>query len=165
MAVKPKSKAKTIFMEGYLKWPKFLKSNMDTKFNEDGVYQTEFYPSSKDELSKLLDEAKSRNKEIRVGDPSDGEGYGLGKFVRLKRNNVNRIEEFSGPPTVVHLDEGSSHGEPWDYNTDGLLGNGTKVKVKVVMYGEGHMAGVRLEKVGVLDHVAYGDPAEFADAF
>ena len=37
----------------------------------------------------------------------------------------------------------------------GALGNGTKAKVKISIYGKGSTASVRLEKVGIIEHVPY----------
>ena len=41
----------------------------------------------------------------------------------------------------------------WDYNEDGLIGNGSKAKVQFEVYANG--AGVRLLNVGVTEHVIY----------
>jgi hypothetical protein len=40
-------------------------------------------------------------------------------------------------------------------DVDGELGNGTKVKVKISIYGEGATASVRLEKIAVLELVKF----------
>ena len=47
----------------------------------------------------------------------------------------------------------------------GVLGNGTKVRVKLVCYGSGRMSGMRLEKVGVLEHVPYDPEMQEASGF
>jgi hypothetical protein len=81
--------------------------------------------------------------------------------VKLKRPNVHPsgIEDFGGAPAVTH----GVTSQKWDNIVDGNLGNGTKVKVKISIYGEGATAAVRLEKVGVVEHVPYQELAEADD--
>jgi hypothetical protein len=160
-----KRKAMTIVMDGYIKWARLRPSDMDTKFVPEGQYNMEFYPETEEELDKLLNEAKERKKTIKLKDPYDGEGYGVGKWVKISRNHVNRsVEEFGGPPVVVKMDDDQQAGS-WDFDEDGLIGNGTKARVKIVFYGEGNLAGHRLEKLGVLEHVPYESGAGSASGF
>ena len=155
-----KRKAQTIVMDGYVKWARLRTSDMDTKFVPDGQYNMEFYPATEEELAKIINEATERRKEIKLKDPYDGEGYGIGKYFKVSRNHVNRsVEEFGGPPTIVRMD-GEAQSGKWDFEMDGGIGNGTKVRIKLVFYGEGNLAGHRLEKLGVLEHVPY----ELSDA-
>ena len=65
---------------------------------------------------------------------------------------------------MVKMD-GDTVNDRWDFEMDGLIGNGSKVRVKLVMYGEGNMAGHRLEKLGVLDLVSYVPDADMASGF
>jgi hypothetical protein len=160
-----KLKAKTIVMDGYIKWARLRTSEMDTKFVPDGQYNAEFYPEDQDNLDKIMSEAKARGKKIALKDPYDGEGFGIGKYFKIYRNHVNRsVEEFGGPPVVVKMD-GNTVNDRWDFEMDGLIGNGSKVRIKLVMYGEGNMAGHRLEKLGVLDLVSYVPDADMASGF
>lgn len=150
-----KRKSKTIVMDGYVKWARLTADDMDTKFDPRGKYTAEFYPETHEELDKLLVEAKARGKDLKVKDPHDGDGYGIGQFVKISRNNVNNtVEELGGPPEVVKLDNGEQT-DTWDFSEDGLVGNGSKVRVKLDFYGEGSYAGTRLSKIGVIDHVPY----------
>lgn len=160
-----KLKAKTIVMDGYIKWARLRTSEMDTKFVPDGQYNAEFYPEDQENLDKIMSEAKARGKKIALKDPYDGEGFGTGKYFKIYRNHVNRsVEEFGGPPVVVKMD-GDTVNDRWDFEMDGLIGNGSKVRIKVVMYGDGNMAGHRLEKLGVLDLVSYVPDADMASGF
>lgn len=160
-----KLKAKTIVMDGYIKWARLRTSEMDTKFVPDGQYNAEFYPEDQENLDKIMSEAKARGKQIALKDPYDGEGFGIGKYFKIYRNHVNRsVEEFGGPPVVVKMD-GDTVNDRWDFEMDGLIGNGSKVRIKVVMYGDGNMAGHRLEKLGVLDLVSYVPDADMASGF
>ena len=158
-----KRKAQIVIMDGYIKWARFRKSDMDTKFVPDGQFNAEFYPETEDELEKLLVEAEQRKKSIVLKEAYDGVGYGIGKYVKVQRNNINRsVEEFGGPPQIVKMDGDNPSGD-WDFDEDGLIGNGSKVRVKLVFYGEGNLAGHRLEKVGILEPVYY-DPDQPAEA-
>lgn len=147
-------KAENIVMDGYLKWAKFTPAEMDTKFVPTGQYNAEFYPADEGELEKIEKEAKLRKKKLVLKDPSDGEGYGVGKWFKIQRPNVHEIDDFSGPPPVVKMKDGEQV-EPWDASLDGLIGNGSKVKLKIVFYGEGDRAGHRIVKIGLIDHVVY----------
>jgi hypothetical protein len=162
-----KRKAMTIVMDGYIKWARLRTSEMDTKFVPDGQYNAEFYPEDQENLDKIMSEAKERGKQIALKDPYDGEGFGVGKYFKIYRNHVNRsVEEFGGPPAVLKMGEDyEGTMTRWDFETDGLIGNGSKVRVKLVMYGDGNMAGHRLEKLGVLDLVSYVPDADMASGF
>lgn len=150
-----KRKAQTVVMDGYLKWARLQESDMDTKFVPEGQFNAEFYPEDGTQLDKIQLEADLRDKDLLVKDPYDGIGYGMGKWIKISRNNINRtVEEFGGPPTIVKMDDNEPAGD-WDFETDGLIGNGSKVRVKVIFYGTGNLAGHRIEKIGVLDHIPY----------
>ena len=150
-----KRKSKTIVMDGYVKWARLTADDMDTKFDPRGKYSEKIYTKTHAELTKLLSEAELRGKKLAVKDPHDGEGFGIGQFVKVSRNNVNNtVEELGGPPEVVKLD-GNEQVGVWDFSEDGLVGNGSKVRIKLDFYGEGTYAGTRLSKIGVLEHVPY----------
>ncbi len=150
-----KRKSKTIVMDGYVKWARLTADDMDTKFDPRGKYTAEFYPDTHEELNTLLEEAELRGQKLAVKEPHDGEGFGIGQFVKVSRNNVNNtVEELGGPPEVVKLD-GNEQVGVWDFSEDGLVGNVSKVRIKLDFYGEGTYAGTRLSKNGVLDHVPY----------
>lgn len=160
-----KRKAKTLVMDGYVKWARLRTSDMDTKFVPDGQYNMEFYAEDQEQLAKILDEANERGKEIKLRDPYDGVGYGVGKYFKVSRNHVNRsVEEFGGPPEIVKM-AGDDPVGSWDFAEDGLIGNGSKVRIKLVFYGQGNLAGHRLEKLGVLEHVPYEDGGQAASGF
>lgn len=167
------TKARYVVMEGYLEYARVFKENMDSnpEFHPTGQFNVNFYPASEEELQKFWAAGvpeKFRGTS-RVKTPRDGSGFGIGKYIKLKRDNVNRIaDDLGGPPQVVYwmdteLDGAPALGAPWSFTEDGELGNGTKAKVKVVVYGEGERTGHRLEKVGVMEHVPY--EAKLASGF
>jgi len=158
-------KPKYLIVDGYIKWARLREEDKDTKFQEHGQYNAEFYPETQQELDKIVKEVTSRDKEINPKTPHDGVAYGVGKWVKVSRNHVHhKIEEFGGTPPVVKMDGETVAGD-WDWDEDGVLGNGTKVRVKLVCYGSGRMSGMRLEKVGVLEHVPYDPEMQEASGF
>lgn len=151
--------AKTIVMTGYVEYARVFKHNMDAnpEFHPTGQFNVNFYPESQEDLQKFWDSGvpESFRGNSRLKSPREGDGYGIGQFIRLKRDNENRIsDDLGGPPEVVWFTEGNEN-KAWDTDTDGELGNGTKVRVKVTVYGSGDRTGHRLEKIGVLDLVPY----------
>jgi hypothetical protein len=157
-----KKKPKFGVFEGELLWPKLHEENMDTKEwqmkKSEGEFNTVLILKDSEELQKLKD----------LGFPEESMGNAMIKAypqandrlgVKLKRYNKHPagIEDFSGAPPVTH----GTTNKPWDYIEDGALGNGTKAKVKIRIWGEGPRASVQIEKVGILEHVPYDDtPAE-----
>jgi len=134
-----KKKTKFGVFEGELFYARLFEDTMDnSEYHErtQGQYNTMFVPKDSDELNRL----------IAMGFPEVG--------VKLKRPNVHPsgIEDFGGAPAVTH----GVTSQKWDNIVDGNLGNGTKVKVKISIYGEG-------AKVGVVEHVPYQELAEAED--
>jgi hypothetical protein len=152
------NKARYVIMEGYLEYARVFNQNMDSnpEFHPTGQFNVNFYPATQEDADKFFDagiQPKFRGTP-RLKAPKSGEGYGIGKYIKLKRDNVHRIAELGGQPQIVHW-SGEEQGKGWSFTEDGELGNGTKALVKVVVYGQGERAGHRLEKVGVIEHVPY----------
>jgi len=141
--------------EGELYYARLHEGNMDdSEYHEktQGQFNTIFIPKDNEELQRMIDlgypEVSMGNKMIKEYSYADNR---LG--VKLKRPNVHPsgIEDFGGAPKVT---QGKSN-MPWDFIAEGELGNGTKAAVKISIYGEGSTASVRLEKVGIIEHVPY----------
>lgn len=89
--------------------------------------------------------------------------FGIGKYIQLKRkfSDLKEIKnrktgefeeiEFGGLPKVVDLRD-MDNKRLWSLEEDGPLGNGTKAKVMFDMYKG---TTLRLEAIGVTEHVAY----------
>ena len=129
-----------------------------------GQYITNAYFTEEQQIQHLesegLDLHPMNSDRIKVGN----QDFGVGKYMKVKRllsdvkNFVNRKGEditidYGGAHTVVNLTEGREKKRLWDYNEDGLIGNGSKAKVQFEVYANG--AGVRLLNVGVTEHVIY----------
>lgn len=147
-------KTKYGVFDGEIFYARVFEGNMDNgEFHAktEGQFNCVFIPKDDEELQKLIKmgfpEKSMGNSMVKEYDVAGGR-----KGVKLKRPNKHpKIEDFGGAPIVTH---GVSD-KVWDMDTDGELGNGTKVKVKVSIYGSGERASIRLEKVAVIEHVPY----------
>lgn len=148
------SKTKYGTFEGEIFWARVFEGNMDdSEYHEktEGQYNCVFVPKDEEELKKVIDlgfpEKSMGNVMVKEYEIAGGR-----KGMKLKRPNKHpKVEDFGGAPTVTH---GKTE-KVWDMEADGELGNGTKVAVKISIYGEGSTASVRLEKVAVMELVPY----------
>lgn len=154
-----KPQTKIGVFEGELYFARVFEANMDNSdFHEatQGEYNLMFVPKDDETLEQMkaygFPETSMGNQMIK---PIDKAGGRLG--MKLKRPNVHKsgISDFGGAPAVT---KGKTN-VPWSYEKDGALGNGTTAAVVVSFYGEGSRASIRLEKVGVLEHVPYEENA------
>jgi hypothetical protein len=141
--------------KGY--WMKVFEGNRDlTGFNDalkdsggQCVMDIDLTPSEVEKLKKA--------KFMSEGKPSP-EGNGLIR-MRLKRKWTEKFA--GGAPEVLRSD-----GNPWEYETDGVIGNGSIVAAVVDVYdtkaSKSGIYGSRLSKVKVLEHVEYNKD-DFAD--
>lgn len=101
--------------------------------------------------------------------------YGIGKFIKLKRNVASNEMTFTNkgkevtveyglPPKVIDLRDPEAK-RLWNYDEDGELGNGTKAVVRFSTYSNG--SGVRLEAIAVTELVEYApqETSEYADVW
>ena len=136
----------------------------------DGQYSIDVYPLNDAELNKafgpLSNEMYGGGERLKEGDSS----FGVGKYFTLKRKHKDVKDtakgevDFGGAPEVVHWGDDNKN-QPWDFETDGALGNGTEIIVKFSVYGEGTTQSVRLEKVGIVNHVPYNTDGSGGDRF
>ena len=164
------AKTNIVEMTGFVEWAKIFPENMDDnmEFHSEtqGQFNMNFYPESEGEFEKFFSAGAPTSSmghdTIKLGNAD----IGLGKFVRLKRPNKHKsgIEDFGGAPAVYDFREGPSM-KRWDFAEDGELGNGSKVKVKVSIFGTGSRASIRLEKVAVLEQVVFEGAATKTKGF
>ena len=135
----------------------------------EGKYTVEVIPATQDDLDKvksvLTDDlygGRNRYKDVDLG---------AGKAFELERKHLNKHVfkdretgedkeyDFGGQPDIVWFNDEKGKNVKWDIETDGLIGNGTLAKVKFQVYmpdGTPTTADtIRLEKIGVIDHVPY----------
>ena len=154
------AKTTIVEMTGFVEWAKIFPENMDDNMEfhaaTEGQFNMNFYPVDEEQFEKFFSggapTSSMGHDTIKMGK----EEIGLGKFIRLKRPNKHKsgIEDFGGAPEVYDFREGPSL-KRWSFAEDGELGNGSKVSVKVSIYGTGPRASVRLEKVAVLEQVVF----------
>lgn len=158
------AKTKIVKMTGFVEYARVFPQNMDANMEfhakTEGQYNVNFYPETEADFERFFaagaPQATMGHDTIKLGNSE----LGMGKFVKLKRphKHPSGIEDFGGAPLVFDFTNGEST-KKWDMDTDGELGNGTKVHVKVSIYGEGPRASIRLERIAVVDHVEF-DGAE-----
>jgi hypothetical protein len=132
-------------------------------FDKGGQYIVNAYFTSQDDIDKLVADGMQT---VILGNPRviDGNAeFGIGKYIKLKRPVADVIKTFENKRGPVEVNYGGPVGvvdlrDPankrwWSFEEDGPLGNGTKAKVQFDLYSSG--AGLRLENIGVTEHVAY----------
>ena len=136
-------------LSGIAEWAKVFEQNRDHKGYEgayedfDGACTIDLIID--DDNLNLLQASRSMKK----GSP-DKEGRGT-KVTFVRKFDTGRDWD-SGPAIVLKSDD-----TPWDIETDGLIGNGSKVEVDLSVYDTSrkNIVGTRLDKVTVIDHVEY----------
>lgn len=138
------SKTQILELFGTLEWAKVFEHNRDrATWNEDkdGEYKVTI-SMDKDNADKLRASGCAK----KMNDLEDG-----GVKVTLARPHKGRHDWQSGPPAVANI-----KGQPWDFEMDGYIGNGSTGLVRVAVYPTGTgRTGTRLEAVQVVDHVEY----------
>lgn len=138
---------KKVIVEGTANWCKIFESNRDME-GYKGAYK-EFDGATSLEL--VLD-ADNWGKLQRSGSMKRGKPVAGGTAVKLERKWKTGKDWDSGAPEVLRAD-----GNPWDVDTDGFVGNGSKVRVMVVVtdFPDKGVSSTRLEMVKILEHVPY----------
>lgn len=141
------TKSIKVASEGIISWARIFEENFDDNMeyhqNTQGQYNMNFYP---DDVEAFVAEGYPAAK-LKKAD--DGRTY-----AKLKRSVYNpHLDKKMGPPEVFDFTDGPSR-TAWDFNTDGALGNDTRVRVVVDVY-HGRAIIDTLEKVGVIKHVSF----------
>lgn len=138
---------KKVIVEGIANWGKIFASNRDME-GYKGAYK-EYDGATSIELVLDSDnwEKLKRSGTMKRGKPVDG-----GTAVKLERKWNTGKDWDSGAPEVLRAD-----GNPWDVDTDGFIGNGSKVRVMAVVtdFPDKGVSSTRLEMVKVLELVPY----------
>ena len=134
------AKATYIYITGIGNWCKFYEHNKDS-FGDKEFYSVDMLLD--EDNAKRLSATGAKQKLLVQED-------GLVK-VKIRRNHENPIPEFGGPPVVMDIE-----GKPF---TD-LIGNGSKLTLKLCVYNSKFGKGVRLEKVRIDELVKYERPTE-----
>jgi len=154
-----KAKANGVTHKGVLK---FLE-----KF--DGQYLVDVIPATEDDLKKvqeaLTDTLYGGNPRFKDSDLGAGKSFQLSRkhddkhVFKDRDTGEDKPVDFGGEPDVVWWNDEKGKGTKWDKHTDGFIGNGTLAKVKFSVYMSESQPTVsdtiRLEKLGIVDHVAF----------
>jgi len=157
-----------VSMTGFVEYARIFKEVMDDNeyhAKTQGQFNVNFYPEDNSGFEAYFKAgapvSSMGHDTIKLGNSE----LATGKFLKLKRVNVHGYsEEWGGAPIVFDFREGVST-KKWDYTTDGAVGNGSKVTVKVNVWTDGKKSIMRLEKVAVHCLVEYveGEGGSAAD--
>lgn len=143
-------------LTGTAYWSRVFEDNRDLTGFEDalkdsGGQTTIDVDLDDDNMAKLR---KSKSMKRGTSSP-DNDGLTRVKFTRKWEDRI-----AGGAPKVVKAD-----GTVWDFDEDGLIGNGSTVEVTLSVYDTSRKAivGTRLDKVKVLVHKEYDPDAEDED--
>ena len=138
-----------IKLTGIAEWAKVFETNRDME-GFDGVYRDHDGACT---IDLIMDDdnlaALKASRSMKKGTP-DPEGRGTKvKFIR----KFNTGKDWDSGAPIVQKSDGST----WDISSDGTIGNGSTVEVELSVYDTSrpNIVGTRLDKVKVVDHVAY----------
>ena len=147
----------------------------------DGQYMVDVIPATQDDLDKvkaaLTDQLYGGNP--RYKDIPDGPGTQVQFQLSRKHDDKHVFKDrdtgedkpvdFGGQPEIVWFNDTKGKNTPYDLETDGFIGNDTLAKVKFSVYMGGSEPSqsdtIRLEKLGIIDHVAYESDGSTGDRF
>jgi len=150
------SKTKFVEVFGTLEWAKVFESNRDrASWNEEkeGEYK----------ITVVMDDANTQ-KLKESGCAKAMHSVEGGTKVTFARPHKGKFEWQGGAPAVANV-----KGQPWDFEVDGYIGNGSTGLVRVAVYPAGNgRIGSRLESVQVIDAVEFesdgtGSTSSFRD--
>ena len=127
-----------VFMTGKAEWCKFVEPDKEYQYyGLDLAPNDEGWETFKESGLQLQPTDRNNDKWIRLRRP-------VSKLIK------GEVVEF-GAPKVLHPDGETE----WNFDTDGLIGNGSTVTCKVVVYDSKKGKGHRLEAVRVDEHIKY----------
>lgn len=126
----------TIYLTGEGKWCRVHESQMDTKFGEK--FNMMFKP---DEASKIV--LKASGSRVKPHEEEDGTWY---RFSRDNKKEFKGELTTLGPPKVIDAEN-----KP----LSAIIGNGSKLTVKLEIYDSKYGKGTRLEAIRVDELVPY----------
>lgn len=163
--------------DAVLKWAKVLPDQMEEGGPQNSATKTIKKREGMWSLEMHVTDA-TKQRMIRDGVPEEALGYNMFKpaddfdgypwAYRAKRYVLTGMKDENGkpikngPPIIADLnnlyedDEGRKHATVWNPEEQGELGNGTVAKVTLSIYkGDEDQRIVTLQKVGVVEHIAY----------
>ena len=136
-------------LTGIAEWARVFETNRDMD-GFDGVYRDHDGACT---IDVIMDDdnlaALKASRSMKKGTP-DAEGRATKvKFIR----KFNTGKDWDSGAPIVQKSDGST----WSIDNDGTIGNGSTVEVELSVYDTSrpNIVGTRLDKVKVVDHVAY----------
>lgn len=145
--------SKKVVLEGIANWAKVFEGNRDLEGYKGAFKET----NGRTSINLLLDKDNldllQKSGTMKRPKPS---ADGLFE-VKVDRKWETGRDWDSGAPQVFRAD-----GNPWDVNVDGYIGNGSRVKVMVIVteFPDKGVTSTRLEMIKVLDLVPYEGVAD-----
>jgi hypothetical protein len=138
------SKTQIVEVFGTLEWAKVFEHNRDrAAWNEekDGEYK----------ITVIMDDDNAEKLKASGCAKATHQVEG-GTKVTFARPHKGKFDWQGGAPSVANI-----KGQPWDFDMDGYIGNGSTGLVRVAVYpaGSSGRIGSRLEAVQVVDHVEF----------
>lgn len=133
-------------------------SDVDKKIKEhEGYYKAELVMD--DQTKEFLLSKGVSNKGMHANNWGTDEEGNI--TFKVKRPHINpKLKDeagnpiYMGPPKVLY-DNGDGTNRPWDWEKDGLIGNGSEVKVRLDVYAKNGRNINTLELVKVTDLVVF----------
>lgn len=167
---------KTVIVECEVEWAKLREEDRDMGPNDGSDMAINMQAKQGVYVANLILTEDTKNKMIADGVPNKGlqaqlfktdkEGRMYYKATRPHFNPKFRNQETGeqgvtiGAPAMFKK-VGNSH-VPWDWETDGLIGNGSEVIAKLHVW-EGKIT--QLEKVSVVNHVVFESKVDDRSVF
>ena len=150
------AKTRTIEVEGIANWCKVFEQNRDMEgFNGsyeacEGAYTVDLIVEP-DQYQIIKDSGS-----MKTGTVTDD-----GLKVKFIRKHIGPFAQAGGEPSVT-----DDTGKPWDLDSMGTIGNGSRVRIKATVYDikKFGTTGTRLESMKVIDHVVYESPEDAPEA-
>ena len=141
-----------VTLTGISEWAKVFEGNRDlrgfegTWLNTDGRCTINVILDDKEMATLVASKSMKKGKQ-------DPEGRGIN--VKFDRKFDTGRDWDGGVPVVTKAD-----GTKWDYDEDGVIGNGSTVEIKLSVYDTSRkdIFGTRLDRVKVLKHIEYVAP-------
>lgn len=138
-------------LKGLAYWAKVFPQNRDLTGYDNTLVDVGGQTTIDVDLTDMEIAKLNKSGSMLRGTPSkDNEGLTRVKFKRKWEETYG-----GGAPEVIKPD-----GTPWDYDMDGIIGNGSTVEVILSVYDTSrkNIVGTRLEKVNVTNLVKYEAP-------
>lgn len=138
------SKTQIVELFGTLEWAKVFEHNRDrASWNEDKDGEYKVTVIMDDDNAEKLKASGCAKATHQVEE---------GTKVTFSRPHKGKFDWQGGAPSVANI-----KGQPWDFDMDGYIGNGSTGLVRVAVYpaGSSGRIGSRLEAVQVVDHVEF----------